>query len=113
MVCQQEVGIEIEWRAEKENEIGVIKSISEDTGFAGGFGIASAQHITIPGKHLNLGDTVVEISPSYYRPTEVELLIGDASKAERVLGWKAKTKFEDLVRLMIKSDVEKVLLRGY
>jgi GDPmannose 4,6-dehydratase len=49
----------------------------------------------------------------YYRPTEVDLLIGNPTKAKKVLGWKAKTKFEDLVKLMIKSDMEKVLRRGF
>lgn len=109
----REVGIEIEWHGKNENEKGVIKSITENTEFSKGFGIAATQHITIPGNHLKIGDTVVEVSPSYYRPTEVELLIGNPAKAEKVLGWKAKTKFEDLVKLMIKADVEKVLLRGY
>ena len=53
------------------------------------------------------------LDPNYYRPTEVDLLIGDAAKAENEIGWKAETKFEDLVQLMIKSDMEKVLKRGF
>jgi GDPmannose 4,6-dehydratase len=40
-------------------------------------------------------------------------LVGDPSKAEKLLGWKAKTKFEELVKLMMKSDLGKVLTRGY
>ena len=48
----------------------------------------------------------VEIDPRYYRPTEVELLIGDASKAKRQLGWEPKTKFADLVRLMAEADIQ-------
>jgi GDPmannose 4,6-dehydratase len=40
-------------------------------------------------------------------------LIGDPTKAKKLLGWKAKTKFEDLVQMMIKSDMDKVLRRGY
>jgi GDPmannose 4,6-dehydratase len=40
-------------------------------------------------------------------------LIGDPSKAKKVLGWKAKTKFEELVKLMIKTDLDKVLRRGF
>ena len=46
----------------------------------------------------------VEIDPRYYRPTEVDLLQGDASKAARELGWKAKSSFEDLVRIMVDAD---------
>ena len=47
----------------------------------------------------------VEIDPKYYRPAEVDLLVGDAGKAERELGWRAKTRFTDLVRLMVDSDL--------
>ena len=45
----------------------------------------------------------VEFDPRYLRPTEVDLLIGDPSKAEKKLGWKRKTSFEELVKLMVKS----------
>jgi len=48
----------------------------------------------------------VEIDPRYYRPTEVDVLIGDASKAKRRLGWEPKTKFADLVKLMVEADVK-------
>ena len=109
----KEVGIELEWQGEKENEKGVIKYITEKNNSTAGVSLASTQNISIPGKHLKEGDVVVEVSPSYYRPTEVDILIGNPAKAEKILGWKAKTKFEDLVRLMVKSDLEKVILRGY
>ena len=56
---------------------------------------------------------VVSINPRYYRPTEVELLIGDPSKAKTVLGWEAKTPLNDLVKIMCKSDLEKVRRKGY
>jgi GDPmannose 4,6-dehydratase len=48
----------------------------------------------------------VEIDPRYYRPAEVDVLIGDASKAKRLLGWEPKTKFVDLVKLMVEADVK-------
>jgi GDPmannose 4,6-dehydratase len=48
----------------------------------------------------------VEIDPRYYRPAEVDLLLGDASKARRVLGWQPQTSFRDLVRLMVDADLE-------
>jgi GDPmannose 4,6-dehydratase len=48
----------------------------------------------------------VQIDPRYYRPAEVDLLLGDSSKAERDLGWKPETSFEDLVRLMVEADME-------
>ncbi|MFM7570111.1 MAG: GDP-mannose 4,6-dehydratase [Betaproteobacteria bacterium] len=47
----------------------------------------------------------VEIDPRYYRPAEVELLIGDASKAKRKMGWEPKTKFKDLIELMVDADL--------
>lgn len=48
----------------------------------------------------------VEIDPRYYRPAEVELLIGDYSKAKKKLGWEPKTRFEDLAKLMVDADVQ-------
>jgi GDPmannose 4,6-dehydratase len=48
----------------------------------------------------------VDIDPRYYRPTEVDFLLGDASKAERQLGWKPRTSFKELIRLMMESDLE-------
>jgi len=53
----------------------------------------------------------VEIDPRYYRPAEVDLLIGDYSKAKLQLGWEPRTKFIDLVKLMVDADVE--LLRRH
>ena len=48
----------------------------------------------------------VEVDPRYYRPTEVDYLLGDASKARAVLGWQPRTSFPELVRLMMESDLE-------
>jgi len=50
----------------------------------------------------------VEIDPDYYRPAEVDLLVGDASKARKQLGWEPKTKFHDLVKLMVEADMQLV-----
>jgi GDPmannose 4,6-dehydratase len=52
----------------------------------------------------------VEIDPKYFRPAEVDILLGDSSKAGRVLGWRPRVKFKELVRLMVDSDL--ALLRG-
>jgi GDPmannose 4,6-dehydratase len=54
---------------------------------------------------LDWGD-YVELDPRYYRPTEIDHLQGDPSKAKRVLGWEARTKFHDLARLMVDADVQ-------
>ena len=71
---------EIIWEDSGVNEIGVLKST---------------------------GRTVIRINPKYFRPTEVELLIGDPSKADKELGWKPKVKFEKLVQKMVESDYNK------
>ncbi len=52
------------------------------------------------------GKVLVEVDPRYFRPTEVDLLLGDPSKAKAKLGWTAKTSLEDMVREMVRSDVE-------
>ncbi|MBD0325708.1 MAG: GDP-mannose 4,6-dehydratase, partial [Pyrinomonadaceae bacterium] len=48
----------------------------------------------------------VDIDPRYYRPTEVDLLLGDATKAREKLGWEPKVSFKELVRLMVEHDLE-------
>ena len=75
------LGEEIEWRGTGVNEVGVLKSI---------------------------GKEVVAINPRYYRPTEVEILLGDYSKAKKLLGWEPKTKFKDLVKIMVLTDYHKL-----
>jgi GDPmannose 4,6-dehydratase len=52
------------------------------------------------------GSVVVQVDPRYYRPTEVDLLIGDSSKAQKELGWKFEYTFDDLIEEMVNSDVE-------
>jgi GDPmannose 4,6-dehydratase len=58
------------------------------------------------GIDVKSGKTVVRIDPTYFRPTEVDLLIGDASKARQKLGWKPKTSFPDLVKEMVAGDLQ-------
>ena len=59
------------------------------------------------------GKVMIEVYPRYYRPTEVELLIGNPAKAKEVLGWASKTTFRELAKMMAKADFEKVKRRGY
>ena len=58
------------------------------------------------GINTKTGKVVVEVDPKYFRPTEVELLIGNPAKAKAKLGWEPKTKFEELVKIMTKADFE-------
>lgn len=73
-------GMPLEWKGSEESEVGV-----------------DAQ-----------GNVRVAVDPEYYRPAEVDLLIGDYAKAKRVLGWEPTTRFEDLVRLMVEADIQAV-----
>jgi GDPmannose 4,6-dehydratase len=57
------------------------------------------------GRCTKTGRTLVKIDPRYYRPAEVDLLIGDASKAKRELGWEAKTSVEELCKEMVAADI--------
>jgi len=65
------------------------------------------------GTDSKTGRTLIEINPRYFRPTEVDILIGDYTKAKEKLGWQPRIMFEELARMMAKSDYEKVLKRGF
>ena len=65
------------------------------------------------GRERATGTVRVAVDPSYFRPAEVDLLIGDPSRAEGELGWKARTQVDELVRIMVEADLEKVAARGY
>jgi GDPmannose 4,6-dehydratase len=108
------LGIELEWTGQGADEVGRIKNINLDKAKSLiGFDISKERTRSDFTTKLKKGDVLVKVNPNYYRPTEVDLLIGDSSKAEKLLGWKAKTKFSDLVEIMIKADMEKVLRRGF
>lgn len=108
------LGVTLEWHGVAENETGVVAAVDYDKASQ----LVGFDYLTNPmgikqNNDLKPGTTVVKVNPKYYRPTEVDILIGDPSKAKAQLGWEAKTLFTDLVQLMIKSDFAKVLKRGY
>jgi len=91
-----EVGISLVFEGEGKQETGIIESID---------------FLKLPNKDaflLKKGDVVIEIDPRYYRPTEVEQLIGEASKAERILGWKPTYTLAELASEMVREDLKKV-----
>lgn len=90
-------GVELEWVGSGIDETGRIASIDSDR-FAEKVGSSSS--------HLATGQVVVEVDPVYFRPTEVELLIGDPTKAIKELGWQATTSFSQLVDIMIEADIK-------
>jgi GDPmannose 4,6-dehydratase len=59
------------------------------------------------GFDKNTNRVLVEVDPSFFRPTEVDTLIGNSSKAKNILNWHARTPFKELVHLMVESDLEK------
>jgi len=65
------------------------------------------------GLNAKTGNKLIGIDKKYYRPTEVEQLLGDPTKAKNELGWEAKMPFEELVKIMVQSDWKKVKKRGY
>jgi GDPmannose 4,6-dehydratase len=89
----QEAGIELEWRGSGTSEEGVVKS----TSFR-----ASDQGNKVPQP----GDKIMAIDPRYFRPTEVGYLLGDASKARQELGWEPTVTFKQLVKVMVKADIQ-------
>lgn len=109
-----EIGIKLDWQGKGAEEKGIISEINRDKGnnLLNSGNSKSEYRYSFPSA-LKKGKTVVEIDPDYYRPTEVDLLIGNPAKAKKVLGWKAKTTFNQLVKLMIQADLEKVMTRGF
>jgi len=106
------LGVEIKWLGKGEKEKGVINKID----FSVAEKLIKSEKDKFKfslSKNLRKGDEIVGIDPNYYRPTEVDLLIGNPAKAKKVLAWKAKTKFEDLVAIMVKADMIKILKRGF
>ncbi|MCL5029470.1 MAG: GDP-mannose 4,6-dehydratase [Bacteroidetes bacterium] len=105
----REVGIELEWKGKGEHEQGIVRTVNSEQLKVMSEKLESKTH----NSKLKTGDVVVEVSPSYYRPTEVDYLIGDARKVKKKLGWEAKVRFEELVKIMVKADLDKTLRKGY
>lgn len=81
-------GADIEWKGKEASEKGIVSSLSRQAG------------------NLKIGDVVIEIDPRYFRPTEVDFLLADASKAKKELGWEHKITFKELVKIMVDADME-------
>ena len=82
--------------------------IEESFNFFGEKVLWEGEGINEKGILQSSGKVVVAIDPKYFRLTEVNLLIGDYSKAKEKLGWEPKTKFKELVNIMVSSDFEKL-----
>jgi GDPmannose 4,6-dehydratase len=84
-----ELGMDLSWKGKGVKEIAVVSNVGKD---------ARAK--------VKKGDVIVRVDPGYFRPTEVETLLGDARRARRKLKWKPKIKFEDLVAEMMREDLK-------
>ena len=89
-------GIELEFKGEGVEEQGIISSLNPKR----------ADELGLDFSHLKTGQVVLKIDPRYFRPTEVDLRLGDPSKAERELGWKREFSLQDLVDDMMESDLK-------
>lgn len=94
-----EVGIKLRFKGKAEKEKGIIDSIDK------------TKYEAVTGKLINQStitpnQTIIEVDPRYFRPTEVELLIGDPTKAKKKLGWKPKYDLQGLIEDMVKSDMQ-------
>jgi len=91
-VAAQELGITLDWAGEGIDETATVSAVEE----------AEADVV----RQGLVGKTVIKVDPNYFRPTEVETLLGDPSKAKEKLGWEPETSFAELVSEMVRSDVE-------
>jgi GDPmannose 4,6-dehydratase len=84
----REIGVELEFQGEGVDEVGIVSAS------------------TNPDYMLEVGRTIVAVDPRYFRPTEVDLLIGDPAKAQNQLGWKPKYDLAKMCSEMVVSDIE-------
>ena len=118
-----EAGIELEWSGTGSKEVGLIKSISQDIpcfrasvmpDLSGEILMETDASILKPSPqtvtmlHPHTGDEVVALDPRYLRPTEVESLLADPSKAKNKLGWEPTVTFNELVRIMVAADLKAI-----
>jgi GDPmannose 4,6-dehydratase len=89
----REGGMELEWRGAGRNEVGAVAAFNSNW-------IASSSNAP------SIGTTVVSIDPRYLRPTEVELLLADGTRARQQLGWQPKVTFKELARIMVAADIK-------
>jgi GDPmannose 4,6-dehydratase len=88
-----ELGITLEFKGEGAQEVGIVSAVKP------------ARDGSLRAR-CKVGDVVVKVDPRYFRPTEVETLLGDGTKARQMLGWQPATSFKDLVAEMVRADYD-------
>lgn len=101
-----EAGMELEWRGSGTHEVGVIRSVSPEIARLRPQSQREPETARAMAFAPQTGNEVVAIDPRYFRPTEVEFLLADASRARENLGWEPKVTFEELVRIMVAADIK-------
>ena len=89
ILSARKLGIELNFEGDGVDEVGIVSSVSGDS-----------------AEMINEGQVIVRVNPRYFRPTEVEELLGDPSKAIEKLGWKTKISFEQLCEEMVLHDLK-------
>ncbi|QUN27615.1 GDP-mannose 4,6-dehydratase [Cupriavidus sp. KK10] len=92
-IAAAELGITVRFEGEGVNEIGIVDSVDSQRTAAAGLKVA-------------VGQTIIRVDPRYFRPAEVETLLGDPTKAREKLGWTPRTTFAELVREMVEADFD-------
>ena len=95
------LGIKLRWEGEGINEQGIVDSIDEHQ-------FKTITNLPTSSFQLPTDEVLIEVDSTYFRPTEVELLIGDRTKAEEELGWKPQYELDDLVKDMVEDDMKEV-----
>ena len=93
-----ELGLSFEWSGSGVDEVGSVCAINHAQ-----LNNAAGRDVTC---RIKTGDVLVRVDPRYFRPTEVETLLGDPAKAHAKLGWKPRTSFEDMVAEMVREDMQ-------
>jgi GDPmannose 4,6-dehydratase len=97
-----ELDMKIRWEGKGAKEVGILDSAVSRQPSAASRGSSGSSPLT---PHSSPGRVIVAVDPRYFRPAEVDSLLGDASKARKKLGWKPKVKFRELVAEMVKEDL--------
>lgn len=103
----KEIGVEVIFKGENVNEVAVLNYIDEKM-FIEKVGEAYLENFK-----ERIGEEVVGIDPQYFRPTEVDLLIGDATKARTRLGWEPKYTLDTLIQDMMQNDIKLMKKESY
>ncbi len=96
------MGITLRWEGTGADEKGIIEEVRAD----GASLCEKRKQLNPQSSNLKPGDIIVQVDPRYFRPTEVETLLGDPSKAKNKLGWEPRISFKELVKEMVCSDLE-------